>query len=71
MDTIEQYVIDYIYKLRIGRNLTQQDLATVLGVTTSFIGNVETKTNQAKYNLKHIRIFAEYFKLSPQAFLPL
>jgi transcriptional regulator with XRE-family HTH domain len=71
MDIIEQYVIDYIYKLRIDRKLTQEDLATILGVSTSFIGNVETKKNPAKYNLKHIRIFAEYFELSPQVFLPL
>jgi transcriptional regulator with XRE-family HTH domain len=71
MENIEQYVINFIYKQRINRNLTQQNLAGILGVTTSFIGNVENKGNPAKYNLRHIRILAEYFEISPKDFLPL
>jgi transcriptional regulator with XRE-family HTH domain len=70
MDSIEQYVIDYITKLRITNNLTQKDLANILGVSTSFIGNVENIASPAKYNLKHIRLIAESFNISMQMFFP-
>lgn len=66
----EQYVIDFVYKLRIEKKLRQEDIAYILNVKPSFIGNVENKKNRAKYNLKHINILADHFGLSPRDFLP-
>jgi transcriptional regulator with XRE-family HTH domain len=67
---IEQHVIDYIFKLRTRRKMSQRDIAKVLGVNGSFVAAVESKRNSAKYNLRHINILAGYFKLSPKDFSP-
>jgi transcriptional regulator with XRE-family HTH domain len=65
MIALEQSIIDSIYKLRKEKGLTQKDLAKVLGVSTSFVGNVENRNNPSKYSIKHIDIVAKYFKISP------
>ncbi|MCH5689875.1 hypothetical protein LWM68_39990 [Niabella sp. W65] len=41
-----------------------------MGKTKSFIGNIESMNNRAKYNLSHINLLADYFNLSPRDFLP-
>jgi transcriptional regulator with XRE-family HTH domain len=68
--TIEQYVIDFVIELRIKKNLKQDDIATILGVKRSFITNIESNKNRAKYNLTHIDKLADHFGLSPKDFLP-
>lgn len=70
MEGIEQYVIDYVLKLRKERKLTQGDIATIIGATPAFIGNVENRKNRAKYNLKHINSLADHFGLEIWNFLP-
>lgn len=70
MEAIEQYVIDFVRNLRTEENLRQEDIAYILDVKPSFIGNVESNSNRAKYNLKHINILAAHFGKSPQDFLP-
>lgn len=70
MEKIEQYVIDYVRELRLNKGLTQEDIANILDVKPSFIGNVESPTNRAKYNLKHINLLADHFGISPKNFLP-
>lgn len=67
---IEQYLIDFVRQLRSDNNLTQDDLASILGVGKSFISNVESANHRAKYNLTHLNVFADYFGMNPQAFLP-
>lgn len=70
IDPIEQHVIDEIRKLRLVHHLRQKDIATIIKTTTSFVGNVENTGNPAKYNLKHINLLADYFKVSPKFFFP-
>jgi len=67
---IDQYVIDFVIKLRDRHNLNQDDIATILGVKRTFITNVESAKNRAKYNLSHIDKLADHFGLSPKDFLP-
>lgn len=67
---IEQHVVDYIYKLRVDRNLTQEDIATIINVSQSFIATIENPNSRAKYNLNHINAIADHFGISPQDFLP-
>jgi len=67
---IEQYVIDYVSNLRAKHNLRQEDIATIIGVSRSFIKNVENGKSRAKYNLNHIDKLADHFGLSPKDFLP-
>ncbi|WP_197286184.1 helix-turn-helix domain-containing protein [Pedobacter sp. PACM 27299] len=67
---IEQYVIDYVIKLRKEKHLKQEDIATILNVKRTFVTNVESAKNRAKYNLVHIAKLADHFGLSPKDFLP-
>lgn len=70
ISAIEQHVIDFVIKLRDKHNLKQDDIATVLGVKRTFITNIESARNRAKYNLIHIDKLADHFGLSPRDFLP-
>ena len=70
ISAIEQHVIDFIIELRAKHKLKQDDIATILGVKRSFITNVESRKNRAKYNLNHIDKIADHFGISPKDFLP-
>ncbi|CAM4422397.1 hypothetical protein SAMN06265348_1243 [Pedobacter westerhofensis] len=67
---IEQYAIDVATKLRKDHGLYARDIAGILHTSVSFIFNVESSLNSAKYNLKHINALSAYFQVSPQIFLP-
>lgn len=67
---IEQHVIDFVSSLRAKHNLRQEDVATIIGVSRSFVKNVESGKSRAKYNLNHIDKLADHFGLSPKDFLP-
>jgi len=67
---IEQHVVDFVYKIRTEKNLTQEDIGTIIDVKQTFIANVENPKNRSKYNLNHINKLADHFGLSPQNFLP-
>ena len=67
---IEQYVIDFVRKLRTERRLTQGDIGNIIGASQVFIANVESSNNRAKYNLSHINMLADHFGFSPRDFLP-
>lgn len=70
ISAIEQHVIDFVIELRIKHNLKQDDIATIIGTKRSFVTNVESTKNRAKYNLNHIDKLADHFGLSPKDFLP-
>lgn len=67
---IDQFVIDYVIKLRSQKKRNQQDIAAILNVGRTFITNVESPKSRAKYNLAHIAKLADHFGISPQEFLP-
>ncbi len=67
---IDQYVIDFVRKLRDEKKLSQEEIGNIIGVTRTYITNVESIKHPAKYNLTHINFLAEYFGLSPRDFLP-
>jgi transcriptional regulator with XRE-family HTH domain len=67
---IDQYVIDLVKELRTKKELTQQGLGDAIGLSRSFISDVENGYNKAKYNLRHINALADYFGMSPRLFLP-
>lgn len=70
ISVIDQFVIDFVIKLRDKNKLNQDDIATILGVKRTFITNIESAKNRAKYNLAHIDKLADHFGLSPRDFLP-
>jgi len=67
---IERYIIDFVYKLRIEKNLSQDDIATIIGVKQPFIASIENPNTRAKYNINHINLLADHFGMSPRNFLP-
>lgn len=67
---IDQYVIDYIRDLRTKKGLSQEDIGAIIGLSKSYISDIESPNRRAKYNLKHINALADYFGMSPQSFLP-
>ena len=67
---IEQYVIDFVRKFRIDKELSQEDIGNIIEVSRSYIGDIENPNSRAKYNLTHINALADYFNISPQFFLP-
>lgn len=66
----EQYVIDFVRKLRTDKDLTQLDIANIIGVGRAFISQAESPNEVAKYNIRHINAMADYFGISPREFLP-
>ncbi|MDO4695850.1 helix-turn-helix transcriptional regulator [Porphyromonas sp.] len=50
----QNVVIDRIRKLRLERNISQQQLALLLGISNGQIGNIESYKTIHKYTLNHI-----------------
>ena len=50
--------------------MSQDEIGSIIGKSKSFIGNIESPKNRAKYNLNHINSIADYFNISPKEFLP-
>ena len=70
LSDIEIFVISVSRKLRIDKGLTQSDLAFKLGVSSGFVGKVESSSSPTKYNLNHIQELSKIFNVSPKVFLP-
>ena len=70
LSDIEIYVISVSRRLRIEKGLTQSDLAFKLGVSSGFVGKVESSSSNTKYNLNHIQELSKIFNVSPRFFLP-
>jgi transcriptional regulator with XRE-family HTH domain len=66
----ELYVIGKVRERRMILKQSQDDLAMHLDTDRSFIGQVESPNNPAKYNLNHLNILARELNCSPKDFLP-
>lgn len=67
---IELFAINKIREKRIQFGFSQAYLAELLGVSSGFIGKVESHKYPTKYNLNHLFKLAILFNCSPQEFLP-
>jgi transcriptional regulator with XRE-family HTH domain len=67
---IDQFVVDFVTKLRVQHNMDQADIGEIIGTKRTFVTNIENPSSRAKYNLKHINLLAEHFELSPKDFIP-
>lgn len=50
----QNYIITKIRKLREARQYSQEDIATLLGLSNGHIGNIESLRTSHKYTLNHI-----------------
>ncbi len=67
---IDQFVIDFVRNLRITKELTQADIGNIIGISRSYISDVERTNSRAKYNISHVNALADYFNMSPRDFFP-
>lgn len=67
---IDQYVIDFVRRLRKKHKDNQAAIGTIIKTGRTFVTNVESPKHPAKYNLSHIDMLASHYGLSPRVFLP-
>ena len=70
LTSIEIYVIDSVKKISTEKNISQEDLASLIDVSIGFIGKVESFKYGTKYNLNHINKIAKALEISPRDLLP-
>jgi predicted XRE-type DNA-binding protein len=66
----EVEVMKLIWKIRKEKGYKQQQVADLLGVTRSYVGNIENSLQRARYTLDHINILAFYWDISPRLLIP-
>ena len=67
---IEKFVIDKIRVMRQERKMSQEKLSLAIGLSHSFVGNVESPKQHDKYNLNHLNSIAAVFNCSMKDFFP-
>jgi len=70
MTRIEDYVIQKVKSMRHDKEWSQQVLADYMNLSQSFIKDVESPKNRAKYNLNHINTLARIFNCPFADFFP-
>jgi len=63
-------VIRLVKEYREGQGYTQDDLAFFLDVTRGYVGQIESPSTRAKYNLNQLNRLAFEMKCSPRLFVP-
>ena len=67
---IDIYIATEVKKLRIQHKFSQAVLATKLGVSDAFIGQIENPRHTSKYSMDQLNNLAKIFNCSPRNFLP-
>ncbi|UAY55760.1 helix-turn-helix domain-containing protein [Arachidicoccus terrestris] len=67
---IDRYVIQKVRERRKALKLTQEDIGAALGVSSSFIAQIESDNTDARYNLKHLNELALVLKCTLYDLLP-
>jgi len=67
---LDTYVINQVKEMRIARGISQAVLAIKLGVSATFIADIENPKKDKKYNVSHLNRLAKAFECSPRDFLP-
>lgn len=62
MNHLDYLLILYVKQLREERKWTQQELSAKMGVSKSFVGNVESFIQRHKYSIRHLTLLAKAFK---------
>lgn len=55
--------IEHIKSLRIAKNWSQEKLSIKMGVSKTFVGNVESYKQHQKYSTRHISLLAQAFEV--------
>jgi transcriptional regulator with XRE-family HTH domain len=66
----ELAVIAKVTEIRLAKGISQSTLAEMLGLTSGFIGQIESPNSPSKYNLNHLNRLAYELDCSPKEFMP-
>ena len=61
-------VINRVRTLRTRNEVSQQQLAELLGISTGTVGNIESLRYSNKYTLSQLRAMSQYFKVPIESF---
>lgn len=61
-------VINRVKKLRVDKNISQQQLALIIDATSGTIGNIESLKYPNKYTLTQLNIMAHHFNVPIESF---
>lgn|SRR5690606_4984541 len=61
MSYLDYLLIEHVRSLRKKKKWTQQELSKKMGVTKSFVSNVESLTERHKYSVRHLALLAKAF----------
>lgn len=67
---LDDYIIEAVRKKREAAKISQAELSAMLDLNDKYIGAVEGKTVDTKYNLNHLNRIAELLHCSIADFLP-
>jgi transcriptional regulator with XRE-family HTH domain len=67
---IDWYIVNKVREIRTLKNISQEDIALHLNLSTGFIGHIESPNFRAKYNTHHLNELAKLFACSPKDFMP-
>jgi transcriptional regulator with XRE-family HTH domain len=70
MAEIDWYVINRVKQLRTDLGISQEQLSIQMGLSERFVGKVETLTERAKYNLRHLSLIAKALGIGFSELLP-
>lgn len=66
----EMAVVDKVATIRREKGISQDGIATILGLTRGFIGQVESPSNASTYSLNHLNRLAFEFGCSVHDLVP-
>lgn len=67
---IDWFIVTRIRDSRIQKELSQEDIAFHLTISTGFIGHIESPNFRAKYSTTHLNELAKLLDCSPRDFWP-
>jgi len=67
---LDLYVINKVKEKRLANGWSQLDLAVEIGVSSGFIGQIESPKYPTKYSIEQINHLAKAFNCSPKDFFP-
>ncbi len=67
---IDLYVAERVKEIRQKKKVSQSLLSFGIGVTKSFVGQVESPANNSKYNINHLYDIAKFLECSMHDFFP-
>lgn len=71
LDYLESFIADKVRELREKKNLTQLEVANLMGFDSpSFYGNAEGLRQGKKFNLEHLLLLSKIYEVEIKDFLP-